>query len=326
MYGIKKRKTSSSAGYSNKRSTNIRPYVTTDFGSSAVQKPEAYAQALLDPENSSACIIPDLNTFPTSVYSSSTSFKLTVNSSTGTTGALISLSSNPNNTIQDESATSTDGAYNYNSFLPVSGAVAMTGTYRSSRIVAASLRIEHCGNDNLNEGIIVATSYGNSRVDSQVMNLVSQQNTRNTYVGPAKNGCIITYRPVDGSNFDMHLLSATLYSFGYLQVHLSGCASGANIQAHLTIHYEGLTTTSSDIDFAKVYCDPDSFNITRSTCAGKKPVGAGDNKAKADLLKTAIDVGYDVATQCNALDLLKGTIKYGPQIYEGYKYITSKKK
>lgn len=322
FYGSKKRKYGPTSSI--RRSPNIGPY-STSAGKSATQHPDAYAKALLDPENNSSCIIPDLNTFPTVTYSSSTSFQIPVVSPGGSNiaGVYVSLTPNPSDTLYFESASSTNSLYALTTAQPITGAASMVATYRSARIVAASLRIEHCGNDNLNEGIVIGTSYANSIVDGIVTSIGAQQNCRNTYVGPAKNGCIITYRPVDGSNFDMKPLNDVAYKYGYLQVHLNGIATTANIQGHLTIHYEGITLTTSDVEFAKIYCAPTAFQATISLVADTKPVGSGDTAGKKQVADVAKSKGNEVTTQTNALDMLvtgglEAAIKYGPTLLKGY--------
>lgn len=281
--------------------TLVSPYNTTLGG--LTQRVGTYAKCVLDPEHSSSCVIPDLNTYPTSTYSSQTTFQLPIPTAAGfTTGFVWNIKSDPNTGIAAENvATSTDATYAYSAVAPMAGAAAITATYKSARVVGASVRLEFCGPDTADQGIIFITSLGNNLVEGGTSILANsvQANARNTYVGPLKNGAIATYRPIDASNFDMQNFSAS-YVYGQIVCHISGIAlstTGVQLLAHVTIHYEGVTTVQSDIARTTIHTNANELSATQSSITGVNTCSSGSEIDQRSRTSQADKIGESLFQQ-----------------------------
>jgi len=214
----------------------------------SVQKPGEYARCLLDPENNGAVCIPDEASYPTTLFSIKQEISLGVSSGAGASGLLIKLAPKPFFQREDP-ATTADGAYTYLAEVGFDANTNIGATYKGSRLVAASVRVEFTGNDTNNKGLVTATNlarnFGSSELDLDdtfPTSVSIQRNYRETINCPLKDGVVLTYRPVDSLSFMMQQTSvASNYAYGNFVIHVSGGEFAAsNIIAYVTLHYEGL--------------------------------------------------------------------------------------
>lgn len=212
----------------------IAPTLAPKGGTTSTQKPGTYALAVIDPEKANPCIIPDISSYPTSVYSIRQSITVPTLAS-GIGGFYTELKGRP--TYATEIAPSTDAAFTFLS-ADFSGTAAIVNQYDRHRVVGASIRVEHPGNDANNQGLLVGVSL--TRFDLSLGSLVNMQNSRSSNTVVAKDGIYVTYRPVDSSCYDMFLTTDTTNGYGMLQVHWTGAAASQNMVVHVTIHYEGI--------------------------------------------------------------------------------------
>lgn len=225
----------------------IAPQLQSKGGPNKKQEPGAYLLAIIDPEKSQSCMIPDLSSYPTVCYSVRQSF-LAGSTTTGIGGIKIALFGFPGY-FQENLSTTTDAAITYNAITNFVGSTVINTTYTRHRVVGASLRVEHPGSDATNQGIIVG--FSGSRFDTLATptTLATLQGCRNTLTCLLKDGIYTTYRPVDADCFDMmdtsNVSTAEDLNAGCLLVHWTGAAASQNIQLHVTIHYEGITTIST---------------------------------------------------------------------------------
>jgi len=213
------------------------------------QKPGEYVSTLIDPEGATACIIPDISSYPTTCFTCQETLNIVTNAQ-GCRGMLIRLF--PDAKWQQENGTSSDSAYTYDASFSFSFANAMQANYQGVRLVAASCRVEFTGTDQNNSGSVIATAFANSNIDfAWPTSMTNQRDTRGTYVGPARHGAYLTYRPADATNLDFHLPTSQGYSFGSFLVHISGGGVGGTgipvspFNIIVTTHWEAIPKTTT---------------------------------------------------------------------------------
>lgn len=268
----------------------LAPALQATGASTSTQKPGAYALALLDPEKSKSCVIPDLGSYPTSTYTLRES--VTINTSAGGSGGIVIRLLATGAYALENITTTADAAYTYDANVNLSGQTIATATYRASRIVGASMRWEFLGNDSNNQGIGVISSYANTNIDASIPGtLPIQRNARNTLILPAKDGGMAIYKPADSSNFNFEALPTSTYQYGALALHFSGCAASLPIAiAHITVHYEAVALVSVgefDDGSGATYVNGQEFSNTIAGIQGASPVTPGPTYTDGSYSKAA---------------------------------------
>lgn len=302
----------------------IAPVLQQHGGKTAQQKPGAYLKAVLDPEKSESCIIPDLSCYPTSCYSLRETIDIPLTAVTGVGGIKFALYGSPVYNTEN-TATTTDAAYTYNGDTLINGGGVVNTSFAKHRVVGASLRLEHAGSDQLNQGLAVGTSY--SRHDSNITVFNTQRNARNTIVAPVKDGLYIVYKPVDGFCFDMldTTVAGAQGQFGTLTIHISGAAPTAKILVHLTVHYEGISNLNQgeNTPGGSVYSNPWEFQISTSKLSDTSTVASGPSYASgaysSAALHTATEAGHKAMNLDQAIALGVNVWKGGQKAIKLYK-------
>lgn len=245
-----------------RRDGDTQRIISTQASKFSHQDPGEYARCLLDPEESPAVAIPDIATYPISLFSIKQEIPVTIDLN-GNGGFRLDLTSLPQYAI-------TTAAYTFSSKVPLDSNADIAVRYEATRLVAASARVEFQGNDAGNSGTIIGTSYARTYTETGFLNRVEsatpatsfaiQRNSRNTYIGPSKDGIYVTYRPIDPLNNIFHTTQVSAetdaINYGTLYINIQGCpvtvaATSATYLAYVTLHFEGLwrnpTTSSSNV-------------------------------------------------------------------------------
>lgn len=292
----------------------IAPSLTTSGTPNKTQKPGAYALAVLDPEKASPCIIPDLASYPTNAYSIRQSITIPSNA-TGVGGIKFDIQGYPR--YYTESNLSSDAVLAYNPVSDFTSTAMVQDMYARHRVVGASLRLEHPGNDANNQGLVVGVSL--ARVDPAPNSLVNMQNTRTAVTNPVKSGIYVTYRPLDGACFDMFLTTdATTVQYGTLMIHWTGAAANQNMVVHATIHYEGINYVSEGEynPGGQVYTNPGEFDQTITAIQGTSQVTPGQVYTSGQYSREAANLANSVQ---RGIENLEAIISSGTTLYKGYK-------
>jgi len=315
---------------SNIRVDGLPPTLRSKFNDVSVQQPGAYAKCLLDPEHSSPVSIPDEANYPTTVFTTTSEFDIPL---TTILGAGIRMNLHAATFYELESAASTDGTYAYGSAVPVAWETSFRANYQAVRLVACSLRIEYAGTDAANSGIITATTFARSstlanlQVEPTTMflsNQTTQRNCRDTYVGPAKDGANLIYRPVDSASFRLVLADNATDPFGAFQVHISKATAGAQYTGYLTMHWEGLSknpTSTTILTNPEVtpLVNPLEMSLVSSLLPAMPTVASGLESVMGILSQNADAFAEVVRKITGGSDALSMIAAAAPHLISGFK-------
>lgn len=258
--------------------SGLPPTIASKLNDVSIQQPGQYVQCLMDPEKSSACSIPDESSYPTSLYTITQEIDVTavVPAANLCHGIKVNLGADPKFFLENI-ASSSDGTYTYNSATAFDAATSVQANFQGARLVAASCRVEFSGNDANNQGLVLATALARSSTTSTLgledtaspVSLTAQRNSRETYVGPVKDGATCIYRPVDSASFRMQLTTNSTEVYGQFIFHFTKISTSAQITAYVTMHYEGLTkvVTSSSSNYQPEVtpcCNPFEMSLVSS--------------------------------------------------------------
>nr|QRI44141.1 MAG: capsid protein [Cressdnaviricota sp.] len=198
---------------------------------------EEYLHNLINPiRNMGTSKIPDLASYPTSVYSEQTEFTVDCNGS-GVGGFAFWLY--PAAKYSTETAATTDAAIVYTADINFSGNTDIQATFQRHRLVGFGFEYEYVGNDTNNQGQVGLSYVTGAEASKTTFDAIL--NSRDGVDGAAKWGGFGRYRPLDQADFDMHDTTSTSKIWAKIQVHFSACSAGAKFRVRATAHWEGIT-------------------------------------------------------------------------------------
>lgn len=306
--------------------SSYMPLTIESASSVGMQKSGAYAATLIDPFNHRGIRIPDLACFPTATHSSEYSFLWAPSFATATasnTNALVidlgPVGGGYAQFVQGVGSTAPGvvGARNTTSQKPGGGGVgAATLTasfdtrFSSARVVSAGVLVQFCGGDADSKGTISVVTVPASGVDQLVgqawvngttdpgVNVSSPLLRRVFYTGPLVDGCYATYRPMDGSSFNMVNGAASNNSFGAFVVSLEGTAvTGGGLCPEMfvkvIVNYECITADNTyGQENLSVVVDGAATEGALNAGARIPPVGsAGKHKSDSKKANHLLKVG-----------------------------------
>lgn len=302
----------------------------------SIQTPGAYARCLLDPEHSGPVTIPDEASYPTTTFTTTSEIDIPVVLSAGDAasyaGIKVILACAGNYAL--ENTTTVEGAYAYATVVSYPWATDFQARYIGARLVAASLRVEYQGTDASNQGMIVGSVYSRSTQASALgiegtltaTSLTNQRNCRDTYVGPAKHGVILTYRPVDSISFAMQESNVLSNNYGVFQAHINKCAvtASASFVGYLVMHWEGITknpTNSTILTTNDVtpLCNPFEMQLVNTILPAFPLVAPGTEASSGATTATAVAIEKYIRETVGAYtttDLIKGAFRGWKSIHK----------
>ena len=304
------------------RRDGLLPTMSQKIRQRNVQAAGTYIKTLVNPESHSSCNIPDLASYPTQTFTVSQEIALTT--SNGSCALAINLSGRP--TFVGYTAP-TAASYNVagTSVNDFDAFTNINATYRAVRLVAASLRIEYQGSDASNQGIVVGTTYSTfsnlagEQQDPSANTYDGQRNSRQTYVGPAKSGVYLTYRPTDSSSFKMTRVT-TDFTYGSFLIFITNAQVSAtsNYMAYVTLHYEGtslnpVTSAMNQTPQAEPLVNPDEFNITQAVLPAFQSAVAGTDFTSGIQERLATELASSISSAVGGGSTVSSLIRRGAQ-------------
>lgn len=260
-----------------KKQYNRVSYQIKPEGKHSYQSASAYAKTLIDPWNFRGIRIPDLSCAPTAVWSEELELPLVL-SNDSVIKLDLSATSIVHFGIADVTPLTAANHKWTSTPQPITNLNSNAQRYSSGRVVSAMLSLTFTGASTVDEGQILglqwvpsdkmATSYNSAVTDKiisfanpWVADFTAAMTLPNAYVGAANRGICITYKPVDGTAFEMTPTvtgaGSPLTTFGTAQpkyggffVWLSGITTNSPYILKVIVNYEGIALSGSDIPAA----------------------------------------------------------------------------
>lgn len=293
-----------------------RPFMSRGANAPLSSVASQYLATVLAPCSGNARI-PDFNCMPTFLASVEEELSLTanVNGVLGLQVGIGAIRSASNNTYTFENASSTDAVFAYSVSSSIVGIDTLSTNVSATRLVSACLDVTYLGTSNQDSGMVVGASYAGFSTgiaEALPASFSALSAGRVSTTNRTRDGCTITYRPVDSSSFDFRTPLSTTARQAYLIMHATGLPVGVAMRVKVRQNFECLGYTDSlDLTTGSVRSpvDPTGLAVAVSEAQGYPQVVP---RATGASLTTHLRSAFDLAKD------------WGPTIWQASKAIVSK--